>query len=372
MIVEGLAIAAAVLAGIPALLTGVNLLLYRAPRPAGREEAAAASLLIPARDEAANIASCLQAAATAAGPGDEILVVDDGSEDETAAIVSRLAREDPRIRLLHAPPLPEGWCGKPHACQALADAADREVLIFLDADVRLAPGSVPRLVRALQEREAALLSGVPRQVLGTPGERLLVPLIHFVLLGFLPMLGMRLSRRAAFGAGCGQLFVARCDAYRAVGGHRRTRASRHDGLTLPRAFRQEGYYTDLVDATDLANCRMYRGAREVWNGLAKNATEGMASRAGLVPWTLLLLGGQVAPWLLLPAAWGSSGLALGAAASAAALTLATRSLLSIRFRHPWDSVLLHPVGVTLLVAIQWYARARALTGRTIAWKGRTA
>lgn len=371
MSVELLAIAAAVLAGVPALLTALNLLLYRPAGPAGHEEEAA-SLLIPARDEAANIAGCLQAAAAAAGPDTEILVMDDGSEDGTAAIVSHLAREDPRIRLLQAPPLPEGWCGKPHACQALADAARREVLIFLDADVRLARGAVPRLVRALGDREAALLSGVPRQVLGTPGERLLVPLIHFVLLGYLPMLGMRLSRRAAFGAGCGQLFVARRDAYRAVGGHRRTRASRHDGLTLPRAFRHAGYHTDLVDATDLASCRMYRGARAVWNGLAKNATEGMASRAGLIPWTLLLLGGQVAPWLLLPAAWGTSPLAFGAAATAALSALATRVLLSVRFRHPWDSVLLHPLGVTLLVAIQWYARARALRGRAIAWKGRTA
>src|SRR5262249_58521809 len=99
--------------------------------------------------------------------------------------------------------------------------------------------------------------------------------------------------RPALGAGCGCVCVARRAAYEAVGGHAAVRASLHDGITLPRAFRRAGRRTDLCDATDLAVCRMYRSGRELWFGLAKNAREGLAHPRAIVPWTLLLLGGQV-------------------------------------------------------------------------------
>src|SRR5205807_74198 len=125
----------------------------------------------------------------------------------------------------------------------------------------------------LEKSGAALVSGIPRQETGTFFERLLIPLIHFILLGFLPMKRMRSTRKPAYAAGCGQLFLARRMAYDAMGGHAIIRSSLHDGLTLPRAFRRAGFQTDLCDATDLATCRMYCGAGEVWHGLAKNATE---------------------------------------------------------------------------------------------------
>jgi len=85
---------------------------------------------------------------------------------------------------------------------------------------------------------------------------------------------MRRSQHPAYAAGCGQLFLARRSAYEAVGGHAVIRASLHDGITLPRAFRAAGFWTDLCDMTEIATCRMYRSAGEVWRGLAKNATEG--------------------------------------------------------------------------------------------------
>lgn len=106
-------------------------------------------------------------------------------------------------------------------------------------------------------RYVALASGVPRQELGTFSERLLLPLIHFVLLGYLPMFMMRWTRRAGFSAGCGQLFIAQAEAYHASGGHSAIRATLHDGVKLPRAFRRAGFQTDLLDATDIATCRMY-------------------------------------------------------------------------------------------------------------------
>ena len=94
------------------------------------------------------------------------------------------------------------------------------------------------------------MSGLPRQETGSWLERLVIPLAHFLLLGYLPMFAMRWFRHPAFGAGCGQLFLARKSAYQAAGGHDAIRSSRHDGLMLPRAFRRAGLRTDLCDATD--------------------------------------------------------------------------------------------------------------------------
>jgi hypothetical protein len=118
---------------------------------------------------------------------------------------------------------------------------------------------------------------------------------------------------------------------------------------------------------------MYRGARETWEGFAKNAAEGLGSPRGIVPWTLLLLGGHVLPALLfvigLLADWPPA--VLGAAAAGSGVVLAARVLLAWRYRHPPLSVLLFPVGAALLVAIQWHARLRRHRGWRPRWKGRT-
>ena len=153
-----------------------------------------------------------------------------------------------------------------------------------------------------RQSRADLASGIPLQETGTLVEKLVIPLNHFVLLGFLPLARMRRSRHPAYAAGCGQFFLARRSAYEAAGGHAAIQASLHDGITLPRAFRAAGFRTDLCDLTEIATCRMYRTAGDVWRGLAKNATEGLASPGMILPATAILLGGQVLPLGLLAAA----------------------------------------------------------------------
>jgi hypothetical protein len=216
----------------------------------------------------------------------------------------------------------------------------------------------------VRERQADLASGVPRQHLGTFSERLLIPLIHFLLLGFLPIHAMRRSRWKAFATGCGQLFIARAEAYDACGGHSRIRTTLHDGLKLPKLFRAAGWRTDLFDATDVASCRMYHTNAGVWRGLAKNATEGLGAPAVIVPMTGLLFAGQVLPWVLLAVApsWRT--------AAVATLTLLPRLIATWKFRQSWRGALLHPLGVLGLLGIQWWAVVRSWRGQPANWKGR--
>jgi len=269
-----------------------------------------------------------------------------------------------------SPLLPAGWCGKQHACHVLAGRARHSLLLFLDADVRLTPNALERMRAFMRHSGVALASGVPRQELGTFSERLLIPLIHFILLGFLPMHGMRLTRWASMSAGCGQLFIVRRDAYVACGGHSRLKESRHDGIKLPRVFRRAGFSTDLFDATDLATCRMYHTDGDTWRGLGKNATEGLAAPGTIGPMTALLLGGQVLPFLLLGFASALSTTGLLGAALAGLLAYGPRLAALRIFRQPMGSALLHPLGVLALLVIQWYAFARHLLGRPFEWKGR--
>ncbi|MDB5309661.1 MAG: glycosyl transferase [Gemmataceae bacterium] len=369
-------------AALPALLYLWNTWLFRPPpvlslpgREAGSGTAGPAipriSVLIPARNEERSIGACLDSVLASDGVEMEVVVLDDHSNDRTAAIVRELAAKDPRVRLEPAPPLPAGWCGKQHACFILSGHARFPVITFLDADVRLAPDGLARMAAFLRRSKAGLVSGFPRQETGTLLEKLVIPLIHWLLLGFLPMAGMRWTRRAAFAVGCGQWFMTTRAAYEQVGGHAAVKASLHDGLSLPRAYRRAGLSTDICDATDLAVCRMYRSASEVWFGLAKNAREGMAATSQIGFWTVILLCGQVLPLILLlcPLLVWVGG--LPAVLAAIALIYVVRAHVAIRFRQSALGELLHPIGVLILIGIQWYAIYRAVAGRPVGWKGRT-
>lgn len=370
-IVEWIAAVSLFLALLPLGLGALNLLLYRRPK-AAPPPGSAVSILIPARNEEATIAASVEAALASRGVEVEVVVLDDHSTDRTAEIVRAIAARDPRVRLESAPPLPPGWSGKQHACQALAKLARHPVLLFQDADVRLAPDAARLTCGALLSGRHGLVSGFPRQETGTLAEALVIPLIHVLLLGYLPMLGMRRSGDPRFGAACGQLIAVRREAYRKAGGHAAISASLHDGVTLPRAFRRAGQGTDLFDATGLASCRMYRGWREVWSGFTKNATEGMATPAALPVWTVLLFGGHVLPWILL--GWAAldplPDEAVVMAGMAAAAGLLFRLLLMVRFRQSVVGALLHPVGILIMLAIQWAALLRARHGRPSEWRGR--
>lgn len=373
MILNILALVALVLAAMPCGLFLVNLRAYLPLQKAsgrGRGEAGV-SVLIPARNEEQNIRATLEAVLANQDCEFEVIVLDDHSTDHTAAVVSEFAQRDARVRLESAPPLPAGWCGKQHACHVLGQLARYPLLVFIDADVRLAPDALARMAEFMQRSEVALASGVPRQELGTFSERLLIPLIHFILLGFLPMQLMRRDKRPALSAGCGQLFIARRNAYHQCGGHAKLHDSLHDGLKLPRVFRQAGFTTDLFDATDLATCRMYHTNAETWRGLGKNATEGLAAPGTLLPMTVFLFGGQVMPFLLLGCAVWLSWFGLVLTVLAAALACLPR-LIAVRiFHQPLSVALLHPLGVLALLTIQWRAHIRQIAGRPAEWKGRS-
>ncbi|MBA3651359.1 MAG: hypothetical protein H0W66_07765 [Chthoniobacterales bacterium] len=137
---------------------------------------------------------------------------------------------------------------------------------------------------------------------------------------------------------------------------------------MPKKFREHGFATDLFDATAVATCRMYQRDREVWRGLAKNTHEGLGAPRLIVSMTLVLLSGQVLPFVLVLTPGTTlvrllAGLACG-------LVLLPRIIAALRFRQSWLGVILHPTAIAALLGIQWFGLVRFLRGRPAVWKGR--
>ena len=392
----GLAIACLLISCLPALMVVKNLPIFMFPGRAGttgaenpgaenpgagekqlQSEAESesremgVSVLIPARDEQDGIAASVNAALENQGVDLEVLVLDDHSMDRTPEIVQQIAAQDSRVRYLQGDKLPSGWNGKQFGCKQLAEAAHYPLLVFIDADVRLKPDALQRLVTCYESLDVGLLSAFPRQETETILEKCIIPLMHFVLLGFCPLERMRSDASPALAAGCGQLFLTSKKAYETAGTHEQIRGSRHDGVKLPRAYRHAGLMTDVYDGSDLAVCRMYHSASEVVRGVLKNATEGLASPRLILPFTVLLLGGSVFPV-------GLCGLAIyyGDYLAAAVAGLATlvghvpRVLAALRLRQSWAGVICHVPATTLFILLQWVAFMNQLTGRQVAWRGR--
>jgi cellulose synthase/poly-beta-1,6-N-acetylglucosamine synthase-like glycosyltransferase len=330
------------------------------------------SVLIPARDEADRIRQTLDAVLANTGVDLEVIVLDDQSQDGTAAIVAEIAAADARVRVVSGGALPAGWCGKQFACYQLAQHARHDDWLFLDADVLLTTDAVRRCLLERQRTQADLLSGFPRQVVGSLGEALLLPLIHVVLLTYLPFGRMRSTKSPAASAGCGQMFLTSRQAYWRAGGHAIIRGSLHDGVTLPRAYRTADLTTDLFDASDVARCRMYRGWTQTWRGLSKNAHEGVANSRLILPATLLLGMGYVAPTLTAAyVCMGTSSLWVRVVAVIAmAISFLPRMLTAHRIEGYRFAALLLPLSVVLFLSLQWIVWTKNLFGARATWRGR--
>ncbi|KAA1257845.1 4,4'-diaponeurosporenoate glycosyltransferase [Rubripirellula obstinata] len=334
------------------------------------------SVLIPARDEESGILASVSAALASEGVEVEVVVLDDHSTDNTAAIVQglssvMLSSGDDRLRYASSPELPSGWNGKQHACFQLSKLAKHDRLLFLDADVRLAPDAVARLVAYQNKHDARLLSAFPRQETGTWLEKLIIPMMHYVLLCYLPFSRMRKSTSAAYASGCGQLFCTRAADYQTAGTHQGIAASRHDGIKLPRLYRDAGLSTDVVDGSAIAVCRMYHGAREVVRGVLKNATEGIANVRLIIPFTILLVGGSVLPAAMAVVAVvaGRPGLLI---VSAVGIVLGhlPRWIAAKRFQQSFLGVAFHWIAVAVFIVLQWIAFLQSIIGYQVAWRGR--
>ena len=293
----------------------LNIRTLKRPRPDSRlpQSLPLISVMVPARDEEDNIETCLKSLQAQDYPNFEILVIDDHSSDRTAEIVSRMAAEDKRIKLFSSETLPEGWAGKPFACYQLAQKAKGDWYLFVDADTIHAPHMLRSVLDVAVKSKTGLLSGFPRQLAGSLPQKIAMPVLYFVIMGWLPIWWLHRSAKPRPSLAIGQFLLFPRQDYWKIGGHRAVKSRIIEDVWLGVEINRSGRRHIAIDLSPVVACNMYRDVGSMWEGFIKWMYSVAAlSRLGLA---MLLVAGYVfylAPfyWLwrelfVVPTGWGA-------------------------------------------------------------------
>ncbi|GAB4526629.1 MAG: hydroxychlorobactene glucosyltransferase CruC [Anaerolineae bacterium] len=357
------------------LTTLLNVFLFPRLRPRTVHTAPFVSVMIPARNEAAVIGETVQRLLAQDYPHYELLLLDDHSDDGTgdlARAAAQAAGSAERLTVLQGKPLPPGWMGKNWACHQMQEAARGEILLFTDADVRWSPEGLRALVSEFERTQADLYTIWPTQQTLSWAERLCVPLMALVIIGYLPIIGTHYIPLSAFGAANGQCMAWRRRAYDALGGHYAVRDNVLEDVTLARMVKGRGGRLRMADGNQLVSCRMYTGWASVRDGFAKNILAGYGSVAALLLATVFHLAVFILPlvWLITGAFGGWWPLAL------IVLGVLVRAVTAAFTHQRVLDALLLPLSVLLMtrIAVQalwWHYRyggpkwkGRVITART--------
>lgn len=328
------------------------------------------SILLPARNEAENIAACARSLLAQDYPDFEVLALDDDSTDGTDDLLRELAAHDSRLRVLRGFLLPEGWLGKHWACQQLAQAAQGDLWLFTDADTVHHPHALREAVAALQTENADLITALPHQEMRSWGERLIVSILPWSIFCFYPLAVAERLRWPPLVMAVGQFMLFRREAYQRIGGHEAVRAHVADDIALAQRLAAHGGRWRLLDAGERVTCRMYRNFEQAYQGFSKNlfAAFGYNTAAFTAIWFWLGLVFLAPPLLL--ALWPLRMVASPALPlTAIGMALGLWGLSVWRLRLPIHLLVAYPLSVALAVLIAARSLILTLTGKAT-WKGR--
>jgi chlorobactene glucosyltransferase len=329
-----------------------------------------ASILVPARNEARNITSCLRSLLAQDYPAFEVLVLDDASTDGTGDLAHALAAQDHRLRVIPGRPLPAGWLGKHWACHQLAEAAGGDLWLFTDADTVHHPCALRDAVAALCAESVDLVTALPRQAMPSWGERLVVSLLPWSLFSFFPLALAQRLRWPPLVVAVGQFMLFRPEAYRRLGGYAAVRAEVADDIALARRLVDAGGRWRLLDASRRVTCRMYTGFGQAFQGFSKNLFAAFGRAAIPYAFIWLWLGLVFLAPLVQLALWPMVGQGYPALSLAAiALSLGLWGLCAFRLRLPSALPPIYPLilAVALVIAVRSFILTRS--GKAV-WKER--
>jgi glycosyltransferase involved in cell wall biosynthesis len=252
------------------LVALVNLIFREKPEKGTIQGTQHVSVLIPARNEENNISNILSDLLSQDYRNIEIIVFNDLSEDRTAGIVREFSKKDPRIRLINSEGLPPGWTGKNFACFSLSEAASGEYLLFIDADVRISGGIIPDMISMAEKHRLSLISIFPKQIIETPGEKITVPNMNYILLTLLPLVLVRKLNFPSLSAANGQFMFFRKSLYREMQPHGKLKDEKVEDIMISRLYKRNSLRVACLTGNDSVRCRMYSGLDEAVNGFSKN------------------------------------------------------------------------------------------------------
>jgi chlorobactene glucosyltransferase len=339
------------------------------PDPSARDvpPTGAVSVVIAARNEESDLGPTLDALLAQDYPSLEILVVEGGSTDGTRAVVDARA---PRVRRIDEPPLPAGWVGKNWACWTGANASTGAWLLFLDADVRLAPEAI-RTIVAWSERERADLASIgPHIAMVGFWERVVLPFYVQVVLTYFRTPRMhRPTSRAAMANG--QCWLTRRVAYFEHGGHAAVAGQVLEDVAIARRYRAAGGALRFAWTPELGETRMYTDRHEMFEGLLKNVHGLDFSAWRMVGFLAGLVGLFLLPLGLLPLGIVTGSLALTVVGAVLYVALFGKHVaFNAGIGAPPAYGLLYPVAVAWYLVLVSTSLVRGLRRQPVAWKGR--
>lgn len=320
------------------------------------------SILIPARNEESNILNLLESILLQDYPNYEVIIYDDESTDATYEICTAFAAIHSRFSIIKGTELPAGWLGKNHACNELANKARGKYFLFLDADDTIDNGLINSSVYRMQAHKLGLLSLLPNQVMVTTGEKLIVPLVHFLLLNTLPVRLIFLTRQPVFSAACGQFMLFDAELYRENNWHRQVSDKVLEDVEIMKAVKSAGHNGETLLANGMVSCRMYQNYPDAINGFCKSALGGFSNNVlAALFYLLLAIGGPMIVIMTLN---------LSLISFMISLIILTRIMVSLSAGQPaWYNVISHPVQMLNLAVVVLLSVQRHLTGTNV-WKGR--
>jgi len=332
------------------------------------------SVLVPARDEEANIGACLDSLQVQDYPNYEILVLDDNSTDGTAAIVRRAAARDDRVRLIEGGVLPSGWAGKPNACYQLGKEAKGDWLLFVDADTTHAPHMLRSVLAEAIRLNTSLLSGFPRQTSDSLPQKVAIPIIYFIIMSWLPMWCIHCLRKSIPSLAIGQFLLFSREAYWRIGGHKAVKSRILEDVWLGIETARHGGRHVAIDLSSVVSCNMYRDFPSMWEGFIKWGY----SLSALIPGILFVLVIIGTVFFLAPFYWLWNGFFMVEAPTVwrlvvmaqIAIILLMRGFVDNRFKESGVSALLHPFGMSYLIVAFSIAGMRRTLGIGVNWKKR--
>jgi chlorobactene glucosyltransferase len=336
------------------------------------------SVIIPARNEQRNIRRCILALLAQDYPNFEIIIVDDGSNDGTAAILDELAGSNARLQVIHGVELPAGWAGKPHALVQGAAIAHGDWYCFMDADTFANPGLLRSSYSTALQLQADMFSILTAQLLGGFWERAVLPLVFLGLsFGFPAERVNDPSRPDAISNG--QFILIKRQVYEAIGGHTAVRERIDEDRALALLAKQAGYRLVLADGRQVASTRMYTSLGEMWEGWTKNIYLGLQDKLWLLSFGALLglvVSFLLPVWLIGGIFWlvsgaGAEALILCSEAIALwVLLIAKRLRASRAFGIPDWYAFTFPLGAFIFTAMMLASAVNVISGRGVTWKGR--
>lgn len=320
------------------------------------------SVIVPLRNEANNVIGLIENLSSQKSLTNvEFILLNDNSDDSTFDLVSSAIEKRPTFRLVQGEPLPSAWIGKVWALHQLSAQTRGEIIVSVDADVRLTPDAISKSITLMQSTQLDFLSPYPHQIAQTLGERLIQPLLQW---SWMSTLLLRIAERATFSSMAvanGQFFIVKKLALETAGGYEAVKNAVLDDVFLARRLIKTGSHGAVVSGAKIAQCRMYTSWSEIEAGYGKSLRFAFGSIFGSMSAILLLFLTGVAPLILAltGSIWGWI---------AFSTMTATRILSAHRSRMRVLDSLLHPISSTLLIYLIFYSYV--MRG-DVQWKGRT-